>query len=320
MRYGVRVELDIGAVRAFVAVVEHAHFGDAALNLDITQQAVSKRINKLESILGARLLERGPAGAVLTRAGRTFLTEARILLAAADRASTCLQTGRPLRVDVLRTRLAPAGLLQEFHEEQPGVDIEVVTSDGLRSAVPALREGRIDVAFARPAAGLPPSIRVTPAYLDRLTLAVGHRHALAGRERISPNDLTGRTVWMPGNVPGSEWASFYEALSARFEVVIDPSGPNFGLEYLLDELAASGQRCSFLGPRIKAPQRSDIVQIPITEPTLVYPFALLWDTRFEHPSLPRLRGWAGRVFRDSRPDHFWVPESDRHWLAAPSSR
>lgn len=309
------MDLDIGAVRAFVVVVDRAHFGDAALDLGITQQAISKRIGKLESSLGARLLQRGASGATPTAAGRTFVSEARAVLAAVDRASSCLRSRRPLRVDVLRTRLAPAGLLQEFHQQNPDVDLEVVTSDGLRSAVPGLRENRIDAAFARPRATLPGTIRIVPGHLDRLTLAVGRHHEFAGRTHLAPRDLAGRTVWMPGNTPGSEWADFYDALAQQFDIVIDTRGPNFGLEFLLDELAGSSDKASFLGPGIKAPMRGDVTQIPIADPALVYPFALLWDERFEHRSLSRLRAWLGERLAASRPDSLWVPEHDRRWLA-----
>jgi DNA-binding transcriptional LysR family regulator len=52
------VELDLAALRAFVAVVEEEQFGHAAAVLGISQQAVSKRIAKLESQLGAELLDR----------------------------------------------------------------------------------------------------------------------------------------------------------------------------------------------------------------------------------------------------------------------
>jgi hypothetical protein len=57
------MELDLGAVRAFLAVVDDGHFTEAADRLDMTQQAVSKRIARLESDLGVALLTRSRAGA-----------------------------------------------------------------------------------------------------------------------------------------------------------------------------------------------------------------------------------------------------------------
>ena len=70
------MELDLGAVRTFLAVVDDGHFTDAADRLGMSQQAVSKRIARLESDLGAPLLNRSRAGARLTDDGEAFLPPA----------------------------------------------------------------------------------------------------------------------------------------------------------------------------------------------------------------------------------------------------
>jgi DNA-binding transcriptional LysR family regulator len=54
------MELDLAQVRAFVEVAEQLHFGRAATRLFLTQQALSKRIQRLERALGQPLLVRGP--------------------------------------------------------------------------------------------------------------------------------------------------------------------------------------------------------------------------------------------------------------------
>lgn len=47
--------MDLTSVRTFVAVAGAGQFQDAADELDVTQQAVSKRIATLETELGIRL-------------------------------------------------------------------------------------------------------------------------------------------------------------------------------------------------------------------------------------------------------------------------
>ena len=95
------MDLDLAQVRAFVAVAEQLHFGRAAAKLFLTQQALSKRIQRLESSLGEALFLRYHQNVELTPAGRRFLPHARTLLAVADAAALAARPQtRPLRVDV----------------------------------------------------------------------------------------------------------------------------------------------------------------------------------------------------------------------------
>ena len=50
--------MDLAAVRTFVAVAAADQFQEAAVDLSITQQAVSKRVAALEKELGVRLFTR----------------------------------------------------------------------------------------------------------------------------------------------------------------------------------------------------------------------------------------------------------------------
>jgi hypothetical protein len=67
------MELDLTQVRAFVEVAEQLHFGRAAARLFLTQQALSKRIQRLEHAVGEPLLVRGSRGVQLSDAGQRFL-------------------------------------------------------------------------------------------------------------------------------------------------------------------------------------------------------------------------------------------------------
>jgi DNA-binding transcriptional LysR family regulator len=59
--------------RYFLAVAKTSSIKKAAIELSTTQSAVSKRIDRLESALNARLFERGPAGAKITYQGQRIL-------------------------------------------------------------------------------------------------------------------------------------------------------------------------------------------------------------------------------------------------------
>lgn len=305
------MELDLGAVRAFVAVADERHFGDAADRLGLTQQATSKRIAKLEAGLGTSLFHRARTGTELTDEGAAFLPDARALIALADQAVRSVRVrDRALRVDVAGTRLAPTELIRVFHEAHPGVKIDIVTSRGLREAQPALLGGAIDVAFARVAGELDPAIAHQPAYLEPHHMLAGRKHPLAGRRRVRMAELAESITWMPGNEPGSEWADYYTYLQREFALSIQTAGPHFGLDHMLDELAASRDRYTFGGERMRVPWHAGIVQVPVVGPTPLYPWSMLWHRRNRHPALPLLIEHIAEGVRPFDPASQWLPPGE----------
>ncbi|WP_066426945.1 LysR family transcriptional regulator [Anabaena sp. 4-3] len=65
--------MKISQLRAVIAVAERGNFSEAALELQLTQPAVSHAIATLEEELGVPLFARGRHGAVLTPAGERIL-------------------------------------------------------------------------------------------------------------------------------------------------------------------------------------------------------------------------------------------------------
>ncbi|MFJ9696513.1 LysR family transcriptional regulator [Kitasatospora sp. NPDC101183] len=287
--------MDLEAVRTFALVAGAGQFQKAAVDLSITQQAVSKRIAALERDLGARLFSRTPRGAELTIDGQAFLPHARELLRVADRALASVQPGRrPLRVDVLSSRGATAGLMRGFHAAHPEVDLDVLMLFDMDRAVEALRSGAIDATFR--AVGMPgrplPEDVVSVRVLDEpLQLMTGPAHALAGARSVTLAELVGHRIWMPGIAPGTEWAAYYDELVAEFGLGIEATGPNFGADALLDTVADTPALATFMGEyaRIVWPAGHGLRLIPVVDPAPVYPHSLLWHRDNPHPALAVLR-------------------------------
>ena len=78
--------LDIPTVQAFLLVAELQSFTRAAEALGTTQAAVSMKLQRLEGVLGKRLVERSPRAVRLTAEGADFLKHAGALMEAHDRA------------------------------------------------------------------------------------------------------------------------------------------------------------------------------------------------------------------------------------------
>jgi molybdate transport repressor ModE-like protein len=80
------MSLTLRQLKYFSAVAEVGRISHAALQLNISQSAVTTAIRELEEMMGQQLFERHPHGVELTKAGRRFLSHAYAVLSAADEA------------------------------------------------------------------------------------------------------------------------------------------------------------------------------------------------------------------------------------------
>jgi DNA-binding transcriptional LysR family regulator len=144
------MQLDVESLRAYLAVLDRGGMTRAAEYLGLTQSAVSWKIKRLEQRVGRPLLIRD--GHVLrpTRDGRTLLEDARVIVAAHDRAVHRLEspdvTGT-IKVgsneEVGATRMA--GILGRFQRMHPAATIEFVV-DQSSVLIRRLERASIDVA------------------------------------------------------------------------------------------------------------------------------------------------------------------------------
>jgi DNA-binding transcriptional LysR family regulator len=196
--------MDLRKLRYFIAVAEEASFRRAALRLHVTQPTLSEQIHELEKDLGVALFERLPRGARLSRAGESFLGEARRLLAELQRAVE--QTRRVGRGELDRLRVGFSELsaqqhlvaegLHRFRRTKPQVSLELLllNSEEQRQA---LLKGDIDVGFHHQAAARNKGDKELASVVlqtDRYVLALSRYDELARQAAITPADLAGRTL------------------------------------------------------------------------------------------------------------------------------
>lgn len=113
-------EPSIRQFRYFIAVANVGQVSRAAMELNVSQSAVTTAVKHLEDIVGARLFSRHATGVALTYEGNIFLDHARRIIAAVDEA---VRSPRRLRDDVSGTlRLAMtytvAGYFLPFYIER----------------------------------------------------------------------------------------------------------------------------------------------------------------------------------------------------------
>ncbi|MEV4124994.1 LysR family transcriptional regulator [Nocardia sp. NPDC049707] len=315
------MDLDLSAVRAMIAVSDEGQFGLAASALGISQQAVSKRIAKLEGQLGAQLFERRIGNVELTAHGARLLPHARSVLASADAAIAAVRDPQVLRVAVHGAQIADANLMRFYLEKHPDAEIELIMMGPSTTSRNAVIDCRVDVAFARAhwhTRPLPAHVTATPAYLDALHLLVGTDHPLADRDHVELDDLDGLTAWVPGAGFDSEVGDFYGRLSESCGITINterhPGG--IGFANIIDRIAESTTLVTFGGAGTTTPWHPNIRRIPIVNPTPAYPMALLWrETVTTHPQLTSLIDFVTGNYNGNAVSAMWIPEPDRSLFA-----
>jgi DNA-binding transcriptional LysR family regulator len=147
--------LDIATVQAFLLVAELQSFTRAAEALGTTQAAVSMKLQRLEAVVGKRLVERSPRAVRLTADGAGFVDSARALMEAHDRALSGQQSPRQqlslgISDHAAGTELVP--LLAKLHAVSPQLSL-VVTIGFSRKLLEIYDQGELDAVIVRQEGG-----------------------------------------------------------------------------------------------------------------------------------------------------------------------
>src|SRR5919202_1679684 len=155
-------------LKAFVAVAELGSFNRAAKAVNLSQPALTRRIQKLEEGLGAPLLERSTRHVALTMVGREFVPKVR-------------------------------RFLDEFEASMLGIRIlDLGANEGLE----AVARGEADFGINFIGASHP-EIEFTPLAVDPFVLTCRHDHPLAGREQVIWKELANHRVITVGRTSGN---------------------------------------------------------------------------------------------------------------------
>ena len=195
-------------MRAFVGVAESGSFSRTATRLGLSKSIVSRRIGRLESELGAKLLARTTRGVSVTDTGQDFARRAVRILAELDEARATvadregqvvgtLRIAAPLSFGVLHLASALAG----FAARYPRLTIDVayadrfvdLVSDGIDVAVRigALKDSNL---LARRLSPIRNVVVASPGYLER--------HGVPA----APEDLLRHECLIySGGVTGEQW-------------------------------------------------------------------------------------------------------------------
>lgn len=207
-----RINFDITDLEAFLAVKETGSFHSASKKLNLSQPAITRRIQKLEGALGTILFER------TTRDVRPTLAAKRLQERAQAIVDDVFETARAMRDESTAFR----------YQRQSTVTVATIPTVISPILVPALRAVQADnsnlrfrlidlaanevaeaVALGEADVGIcsiplvEPSTEFEPLFTDPICLAIPPKHKLARPGPVSWSELDGETLILPARGTGN---------------------------------------------------------------------------------------------------------------------
>ena len=313
-------ELDLRALRYFIAAAEELHFTRAAARLFIAQQALSRDIARLERQLSTQLFVRTTRRVALTPAGERLLVRAREILAVHDATWRELRpAARTYVADLLSEgRLTGSIILEAAREAAPDVDFRGMYGGGMARTVSRLLAGEIDVGFGRvDLAGRRESaaLEAETIRFEPLAVLLPDDHPLARLDVIPLATLEGLEIDVNIDDPASpEWTDLARqllALANARPVVAHPTA--IGVAEASYHLRRQGL------PILTGVDMADVpggVVRAIVDPTVLFPWSIVYRRGSEvEPGVAALLQAARSTSQAER----WLDCAQDAWLPAPES-
>lgn len=280
----------LNALKAFEAAARHLSIKLAAEELCVTPGAVSQMIRVLEENLGVKLFERVTRGIFLTDAGRDYLPSIRNafrqIAGASERIAAQLDSG--LLTLSATPFFASAWLvprLSSFRTAQPGIDLQIVTSNALVD----FSRSDVDVAIRHGMGGYPGLRSDRVVTVEMIAVATPDLSDRAGRPN-RPSDLV-------------RWPQVHDAERKGWSLWFDTHGvaertttrgPSFDDSGLLLKAVLAGQGAGLLPAALVEDELRDRRLIQLFPPARMEEFAYYLvcpDNRQQQPKIAAFRDW-----------------------------
>ncbi|MDB5581258.1 MAG: transcriptional regulator, LysR family [Bradyrhizobium sp.] len=189
-----RINFDLQQLQAFIAVAERGSFRAAAEQINLSPPALSRRIERLETGLGARLFNRTTREVELTGLGRVFLERARAALDDLEAAMLGVADLAATRTGLVTVACVPSAALyflpaviSRFCTQYPAIRLRVI-DEAVNTVISSVLSGESDFGISFMGTRVP-EIDFEPIHTDPFVLAMRRNHRLAGRAWVSWAEL-----------------------------------------------------------------------------------------------------------------------------------
>lgn len=265
------MKIDFDGVQAFVAVAELGGFHKAAERLNITQTALTRRIQKLEAYFDLKLLDRTTRFVKLTPVGEDFLPQARSIVhdlsiavkRLKDKSKHATGNFTLSCVPTMAAYILP-NLIRLYAQKHPNNRVRLVdaTSYQVREAVLA---GQSEVGIAIHGEKHPNLIE-TQLFEDPLMFFCRENHSLSKKKSVRWSELSHANLIVVSNFVATRVFMDYQlakrgiSLNGAYEVQHHATAVN---------LVAAGVGCSIL-PSSTCGERDrlGVVRVPLVDPVV----------------------------------------------------
>jgi DNA-binding transcriptional LysR family regulator len=195
-------------LKAFVAIADLGSFVRAAKALNLSQPALSRRIQKLEESLGAALLERSTRHVALTMVGRDFVPKVRRFLGEFETSVLGISELGARSSGLVSIASVPTAVfyflplaIRRFSHSYPRIRVRILDI-GANEGLAAVARGEADFGVNFIGASHP-EIDFTPLAEDPFVVACRRDHELASRRQITWDELAAHRVIMVGRNSGN---------------------------------------------------------------------------------------------------------------------
>ena len=183
-------------LQVLLAVAQFGSMAKAASHLSITQPAVSQAVANLERAFSARLIDRGPHGAVLTSYGEAIQRrgiEVFDVLKQGSRDIEYLSDARTGDVwiganEVLLGGFVPA-VIERLAEQHSNIAVHALTVNTSDFDFEKLRERKLDLLLGRIMPQIDDDLSVETLFEEGLSVVVGESSAWARRRKVAFEEL-----------------------------------------------------------------------------------------------------------------------------------
>lgn len=184
------VNFDLNDLYAFRALVEYGNFRLAAESICISQSALSRRIEKLESALGIKLFDRTTRRVTLTLYGQTFAARADQLLMNVEWIFADIHKVSQDRTGLVTVAAVPSAayyfmpeVIRRFQSRYPRVRVKLIDS-GAGNVIEAVASGQADFGICFES-NLQTNIEFLPLVSDSYVAACRRDHPVATKNKLT---------------------------------------------------------------------------------------------------------------------------------------